>query len=327
MLLVCASMVRAQPPGPPGGGGGQQRDLTCAGNNLTRCPMQEPFQPITVTANNNYRLIQTSGCPPYPQNWTVMQEACINDRTIEIPLTPRFATTPVPIVTALSDFQGITYLEATPTPVLGSIGLFDNGVYIYGSSSPCGFGADCPTTNANAPSIWVDAVDSEGDTIDYCGGHPTPINLEYHVHSGATFTASNTGRERCGLPTDTAGQHSTRLGWMYDGFGIYGRYSLNGEVPTDLDLCSGHTHEIDGVMTYHYHIPDQFPWIIGCFKGCPRVANNQGQLSFADGADYGCPEGLAEDPGFVPPGGGNGASEAQAMVGTLVLLIFIAVLA
>ena len=80
-------------------------------------------------------------------------------------------------------------------------------------------------------------------------------------------------------------------------------------------------------MTYHYHIPDQFPWIIGCFKGCPRVANNQGQLSFADGTDYGCPEGLAEDPGFVPPGGGNGASKAQAMVGTLVLLIFIAVLA
>ena len=92
---------------------------------------------------------------------------------------------------------------------------------------------------------------SEGDTIDYCGGHPTPIDLEYHVHSGATFTASNAGRERCGLPIDTAGQHSTRLGWMYDGFGIYGRYSLNGEVPTDLDRCSGHTHEIDGVMTYH----------------------------------------------------------------------------
>ena len=34
---------------------------------------------------------------------------------------------------------------------------------------------------------------------------------------------------------------------------------LNGIVPTDLDECGGHTHEIDGEMTYHYHLPDHFP--------------------------------------------------------------------
>ena len=88
---------------------------------------------------------------------------------------------------------------------------------------------------------------------------------------------------------------------------------------------------VDQKPEYHlewpYHIPDQFPWIIGCFKGCPRVENNQGQLSFANGNDYGCPEGLAEDPGFVPPVGDNSANKAQAMIGTLVLLIFIAVIA
>ncbi len=150
LVLLCASLGLGQP---PPGGGGEQGDLTCAGNGLTRCPMEAPFQPVTVTTNDNYRLIQTSGCPPYPQNWTVRQEACVNDVTIEIPLTPRFASAPVPIVTALSEYQGITYLEETPSPVLGAIGLFDNGVYIYGSSSPCGFGSDCPTTNINAPSI------------------------------------------------------------------------------------------------------------------------------------------------------------------------------
>ncbi len=109
---------------------------------------------------------------------------------------------------------------------------------------------------------------------------------------------------------------------MYDGFGIYGRFSLNGVVPTDLDQCSGHTHEIDGIMTYHYHIPDQFPWIIGCFKGCPRVENNRGQLSFANDNAYGCPEGLAED-----PSPGNSASNKQALISTLILLSVIALIA
>ena len=336
VVLLLSPLSEGQPP-PTGtrppptgmGPGGGIGNLTCAGNDLVRCPMQPPFPAVNMTTNNQYRLIQTTGCPPYPQNWTVQQETCINPRTIEIPLNPRYASTPVPIVQALSEYQGITYLMESPVPVLGSIGIFDNGVYIYGSSSPCGFGSLCPYQDASAPSTYVDAVDSEGDTIDFCGGHPTPIDLEYHVHSGETFSESNAGRRLCGLPEDTPGEHSVRLGWMYDGFGIYGRKSLNGEVPTDLDQCGGHTHEIDGVMTYHYHIQHEFPWIIGCFKGCPHVANNDRQLSFANSDAYGCPEGLDADPVLTETTqlpGGNGASQVQSIVSTLVLLLAIAVL-
>ena len=79
---------------------------------------------------------------------------------------------------------------------------------------------------------------------------------------------------------------------MFDGFGLYGRYSLNETVPTDLDECGGHTHEIDGEMTYHYHLPDHFPWTIGCYKGCPEISNNEMELSFVNSdPDYGCSEG------------------------------------
>ena len=87
------------------------------------------------------------------------------------------------------------------------------------------------------------------------------------------------------------------LGWMFDGFGLYGRYSQGGLVPTDLDQCHGHTHEIDGVMTYHYHLTDGFPWPTGCYKGCPEVSNNPNQLSFINSdPEFGCPDGLDDDP-------------------------------
>jgi len=82
---------------------------------------------------------------------------------------------------------------------------------------------------------------------------------------------------------------------MFDGFPIYGQYSQDGNLPTTVDECHGHTHEIDGVMTYHYHIPLSYPHIIGCFKGCPVASNNQRQLGRL--ANQYCPTGgLETDP-------------------------------
>lgn len=179
-------------------------------------------------------------------------------------------------------------------PVFGTIGVYDNGVFIFGVGALCGGMSPCPDQNAGAPSEYVDAVESEGPTFDGCDGHASPMG-QYHIHSGVALM-TDSQRTACGLPLDTPGEHSVRLGWMFDGFGMYGRYSQGGRVPTDLDECSGHTHEIDGVMTYHYHLPDGYPWTIGCYKGCPNVMNNPRQLSYANNGSYGCPQGLADDP-------------------------------
>ena len=35
-------------------------------------------------------------------------------------------------------------------------------------------------------------------------------------------------QEACQLPVDGAKQHSQLLGWMFDGYGLYGYLSLNG---------------------------------------------------------------------------------------------------
>jgi hypothetical protein len=74
------------------------------------------------------------------------------------------------------------------------------------------------------------------------------------------------------------------MGYMMDGFGIYGPRGENGNILTssDLDVCHGHTHPVlwDGQMVniYHYHWTYDFPYNIGCYKGT-RVASSVNEMS------------------------------------------------
>ena len=159
---------------------------------------------------------------------------------------------------------------------------------IFGVGSPCGYSSKCP--GQGGPSKYVDAVDSEGHTVDQCGGHPAPTH-QYHIHSGVGLTTDQ-GRNSCRLSVDKAGQHSALLGYLLDGYGLYGKNSLNGTLPMDLDECGGHTHVINGANTYHYHLPSppKFPWTVGCFKGCPETSNNPREFDAFTNPPYNCPK-------------------------------------
>ena len=267
------------PPPPP--------SESCTNNNV--CPMNSPFHDVTITTDENFRYITTTQCPPYDNpNWQNPNSACNEEKTYKIPLHPTRPTIAdsIPVGEALQSYNGILYLKEDPEPIFGSLGVMLNGVNLFGVGSPCGFSSSCPEDDSQAPSQYVDAVESEGHTTDQCGGHSAPTGV-YHLHSNLGFN-DTTGRQTCNLPVDTPGEHSQLLGWMFDGYGIYGQLSENGEVPTDLDECGGHTHDIDGVEVYHYHFPypSQFPWNIGCFKGCPEASNNQ--MEFSTLSQYGC---------------------------------------
>ena len=294
------------------------------------CPTRmEDFHTLTITTDDTNRYVTSTGCPPYPNpNWSNPNSACVRNTTYTIPMRPKFSPTPVPVGEELSRFDNILYLKEYPAPIFGAIGVLLNGVVVYGRGSPCGFGSRCPDDGTGAPSIYVDAVDSEGRTIDQCGGHPQMMG-EYHIHSGATFL-NNTGREMCRLPVDTPGNHSVLLGWMFDGFPMYGQYSQEGELPTALDECHGHTHEIDGVVTYHYHMPLSYPHIIGCFKGCPVASNNQRQLGGL-ASQYCANGGLDSDPKplYEGPGGpseAEGTSTAYGTVASVLAVVLTALL-
>ena len=147
-----------------------------------KCPPNKPFKTVTIETDSTYRYIKTSACPPYNNpNWTNPGFACIDEVSYKVPLQPKLAKKPIPMAEAISPlYKGMRYLKESPTPILGALGVLINGVNVFGVGSPC---VSVPCEKDGAPSDMVDAVDSEGHTVDYCGGHPSP-NGEYHVHSG-----------------------------------------------------------------------------------------------------------------------------------------------
>jgi len=110
-----------------------------------------------------------------------------------------------------------------------------------------------------------DAVANE--IFDACEGHP-PQNGQYHYHHLSPC-----------MDQGQAGQHSPLVGYALDGFGLYGPRGENGVALTnaDLDECHGHRHNVttgDGSVKniYHYHGTEEFPYLLGCFKGTPVSA-------------------------------------------------------
>ena len=109
--------------------------------------------------------------------------------------------------------------------MMGAIGVLLNGVNIFGVGSLCGNGSKCPSQGA--PSMYIDAVEFEGRKVDRCGGYPSSTH-QYHVHSLMRME-TYFQRRRCKLPVDKVYSHSELLGYMFDGYGLYGKYSLHGE--------------------------------------------------------------------------------------------------
>ena len=117
-----------------------------------------------------------------------------------------------------------------------------------------------------APTLGNDAAAHE--ILDDHGGH-TDGTETYHYHYLADKLQEH-------IHPHEAGKHSALMGYMIDGFGIYGPYDDDGKLlwSKDLDECHGHTHPVlwDGKMVnlYHYHWTYDFPYNIGCFKGNPQ---------------------------------------------------------
>jgi hypothetical protein len=127
-------------------------------------------------------------------------------------------------------------------------------------------------TQTGAPWHLQIAPDSENNLLDpiaalpmdSCWGHPYQAQYHYHGYSWRCFP--NQGEP---------GEHSPLFGYAIDGFGVYGPRGENGVPVTndDLDECHGHTHAIewDGEtrVMYHYHVNNEYPYAMGCYRGKP----------------------------------------------------------
>jgi hypothetical protein len=128
---------------------------------------------------------------------------------------------------------------SSPTCVdLGAIGVTMNGVLLFNAADARG----------------EDAVARE--VTDEFGGHPAREDYHYHFIP-----------ER--LDNDFLDDgHSGIIGYINDGFPIYGYKGEKGlEMSNeDLDICHGHDH---GTLGYHYHATIEYPYTVGCYRGMP----------------------------------------------------------
>lgn len=130
---------------------------------------------------------------------------------------------------------------------------------------PAGFSLTGAAIYHGASTLGTDAAAHE--MLDRFGGH-TDGTQRYHYHFPAQDLQDHIHPHEHG--------HSKLMGYMIDGFGIYGPYDENGKLlkSADLDECHGHTHPVlwDGQMVnlYHYHWTYDFPYNIGCYKGIPQ---------------------------------------------------------
>jgi hypothetical protein len=175
---------------------------------------------VLISANKGTVTLRSFGIPnhvsPYWGKGSPMYEAQTSGQT----LTPSTLTVQSFAMTIWTNPVEASVKEPTS---LGPIGMALNGVAIYNDRE----GGNVPV-EANTLT-----------TFDRGGGHVGPGGL-YHYHFDGDFTSYD---------------DANLIGYLRDGFPIYGRKDSDGNYPLDLDVNGGHV----GVTAdypngiYHYH--------------------------------------------------------------------------
>ncbi len=122
------------------------------------------------------------------------------------------------------------------TNVAGKVGVTLNGVVIDPSAP----------VSAILGAYTIAAFDD-------CGGHVNPTT-GYHIHAATD----------CSEVGESADGETRAFAFAMDGFMIHSPYA-EGEAPSDLDSCNGHTTDSLG---YHYHAnPPEDNAVLSCFMG------------------------------------------------------------
>ena len=123
----------------------------------------------------------------------------------------------------------------------GAIALAVNGIPIFN-----------PLNNRGEDALAI------GELDDY-GGHCGRAD-DYHYHVAPLHLEKVVGK---GIP----------IAYALDGYPVYGSTEPDGSPMKPLDTCGGHE---DGDGGYHYHAIDQYPYLIGAFRG--EVLERDGQV-------------------------------------------------
>ncbi|MDN3667070.1 YHYH protein [Algibacter miyuki] len=199
----------------------------------------------SVTSDGTFITIKTTGTPDHKSVYYPVTSDLYEDFSGTTYAGFDFVKNP----NKISEFDYTFKIPLNPTVAtnhaatpLGAIGVSLNGVPFFNQYA----GPNQPLTD-------------EIQSFDQYWGHPTG-NGTFHYHVEPLY-----------LTTVTASK-SALLGFLLDGFPVYGPEEENGDAITGLDAYHGHTHVTvdypDGI--YHYHITDSDPYLNGNgFYGTP----------------------------------------------------------
>ena len=216
-----------------------------------------PRPQIEVECADDTLVVRSNGIPHYEFVQITPNPLLETNREYRFPLRPKLAAMP------------------TPIPLLGTVGVAINGIPFFGPNE-----GGVPYPGFGDPIY--------NSIMDACMGHTA---REYHYHALV---------EACLAADIKPGEPSPILAYAADGFAVYGPYGCADQECSKvvkfksswkklrdpeidawdafryeprqgaeyLDRCNGHGGDDHG-GTYHYHVTESWPYILGCFSGTP----------------------------------------------------------
>ncbi|MCG9791686.1 YHYH protein [Flavobacterium algicola] len=175
---------------------------------------------VTLSSDGTSVTLKSTGVPDHVTPYWGVGNALYEAQTTGQTVNPGNLESQVFVMTIPINPVAAASKEETS---LGPIGMALNGVAIY--------------NDREGGNVQVDAGTLL--SFDRAGAHSGPGGL-YHYHFNGDFTSDDDAK---------------LIGWLRDGFPIYGRKDADGTYPSALDTNGGHigaTAEYpDGI--YHYH--------------------------------------------------------------------------
>lgn len=205
--------------------------------------LQDQYRPdsVVVSVTDEHLVINSRNLPnhptaTFPDRWRMLDgnPAYIKEQANvwKLPLNPKVN----------DEHTFMTAKNENGALPMGPIGVATNGVVFFNPFDHI-FETD---------AVW---------RLDRCCGHPSP-RYQYHYHKYPVCVKTPW--------SDEGQQHSSVIGFSFDGFPVYGPYEAKGLLARDDDsnpLNGFNLHE-DAERGPHYHVtPGKFPHIIGGYWG------------------------------------------------------------
>lgn len=175
---------------------------------------------VSLSTDGTSLTLKSNGTPDHVTPYWGIGHALYEEQTTGQTVNPGNLQSQVFVMTIPLNPVAASTKEETS---LGPIGMALNGVAIYNDRE----GGNVPVDSGTLKSF------------DRAGAHSGPGGL-YHYHFNGDFTSDDDAK---------------LIGWLRDGFPIYGRQDKDGTYPSTLDANGGHigaTAEYPNGI-YHYH--------------------------------------------------------------------------